>query len=43
MESMDSLSGTIQVFSQFVQVLVVQALNQHIVVEFVHEGAVHDI
>ena len=43
MESMDSLSGTVEIFTLFVQVLGVQALNSNLVVEFVHEGVVHDI
>ena len=42
MESMDSLSRTFKIFTQFVQVLGVQALNQHLVVELVIEGVVHD-
>ena len=43
MESMDSLSGTFKIFTQFVQVLGVQTLNRHFVIEFVHECMGHDV
>ena len=40
---MDPLGGTVIIFAQSLQVLGVQALNRHLVVELVHKGVIHDI
>ena len=42
-ESSNPLGGTIVVFTQLTQVLSVQALHRHFVVDLVHKGIVHDI
>ena len=40
---MDPLGGIVMIFAQSLQVLGVQALNRHLVVELVYKGVVHDI
>ena len=40
---MDPLGGNVMIFAQSLQVLGLQALKRHLVVELVHKGVVHDI
>ena len=43
MQRLNSLDGTIEVLTQFVQFLSIQTFNRYFVVDLVHESVVHDV